>query len=88
MNFFQKRKITKAALKAMEQSLAKQMEDEARKNHLLQTDNFVEVINELFTQCKVPGQIVTITFANGNKVEIKKTTPTDELGREFDKPYF
>jgi len=88
LNWWTKRKLANAAVKAMEESIVKEAEKQARMNSILQTNDFAGVIQDLFNMCTVPGQQVIITMANGHKIEITKHSTETDIFRTIDKPFF
>ena len=70
----------------MKEIIKQNLEQEMRRNHLLKTDNFAEVIRELLNQVR-PDVKVTITLVSGHKFELEGTIPNG-IPRDFDKPYF
>jgi len=86
MNFWEKRKIMKQVNAKVAESVKAEYEAQLRMNALLETDNFTEVIRELFHQCPVGGT-VSVTLRNGHKFEISRRIE-NILPVDVDKPYF
>lgn len=86
MNWFTKRKIMKEVHAKVAASVKTEYEAQLRMNALLDTDNFAEVVRELFNQCPVGG-VVTVTLRNGHKFEISRRIE-NMLPADVDKPYF
>jgi len=57
-----------------------------RRNHLLKTDNFAEVIRELMEQAR-PDTKITITLVSGHKFEIEGKN-MNLPQRPYEQPYF
>ncbi len=86
MNFWEKRKIMKEVNRKVADAVKAEYEAQLRMNALLDTDNFSEVVSELFKQCAV-GCSVTVTLRNGHKFEINRRIE-NMLPVDVDKPYF
>lgn len=85
MNFWQKWKVQKAAMKRVEEAMALELEKQMRLEALINTDSMVEAIKELMQQVN-NGCEVTITLTNGNKIDIKPR-PEFQLPTS-NKPFF